>query len=222
MKYREWDYRQIMSDIAMVREEPFRDEHIIETVIDEFKRLNYYGWPVICQVAERVFSCGKFALRDKLWLIVRDFVNDKISEIKAGKGTPVTVPAYMQSGYYLPTLNSDIDDEIQVWTNTKPPLKYKGVEIVNRDKYYKPEVFDIGMWDKRGRPELQNKLRDDYCKIFIESIEEEESKKTDVILPQNLTSFLKLLQAVRSAQMQARIKEQIQQIKDKNESTNNN
>jgi hypothetical protein len=43
-----------------------------------------------------------------------------------------------------------------------------------------------------------------------------------VILPQNLTSFLKLLQAVRSAQMQARIKEQIQQIKDKNESTNNN
>jgi hypothetical protein len=222
MKYREWDYRQIMSDIAMVREEPFRDEHIIETVIDEFKRLNYYGWPVICQVAERVFSCGKFALRDKLWLIVRDFVNEKINEIKAGKGAPSTVPVYIQSGFNLISLNTSIKDEIQLWVNSTPPLKYKGIDIINRIKYYNPEVFDIGMWDKKDRPELQNKLMDDYCAIFIDSIEEEESKKQDGILLQNLTSFYNLLQTVRSAQMQARIKEQIQQVKDKNESTNNN
>lgn len=211
--YREWDWAAIISAYCRVREKPMAEE-VAKPVIEELQKLNFYGWDVICQVVDGTLELGKYVLSDKLWIVVRDAVKDKISEIKGDKVNTFYVPKFQQAGYTLPTLTKEIDNEIDLWINAVPSFKYKGLEVVKRSKYYSPERFDLEQWAQCGMPELDSILKDEYFKIFHESVTKEELAKQDGILQHELSCFLGRLKALRTAQTKVRNNEALAKIKE--------
>lgn len=203
MRFIEWDYKQIIREFCIVREKPI-DEHVKAEVAEELRRLEMYGWPVICEVVESIMLNGRYALNNNLWLIVRNAVRDKLSEIKNQKNTSPILPKYQQIGNSLLSLQNEIYAEISLWLQHRPPLKFKGITIVKREEYYHPEFFDMDEWNKIGRPELPNFLLDNYFSIYYDAMIEEELKEVDGIIIKRLESFLNLLKSIRVAQVKQR------------------
>lgn len=216
--YKEWDWEAIISAYCRVREKPIPKE-VAESIIAELTKLNFHGWPVICQVVDATLDGGKWALSEKLWVIVRDAVQDKIREIRDAKNPSHSfTPKYQQSGVTIPALVTKITDEIAFWLNAIPPYKYKGIEVVKRSKFYSPEVFDLEQWARNGMPELDSVLKDEYFKIYHESVTHEELVKQDGKLQHELNCFLERLIALRTAQTKVRNEEAIARIKEQNAS----
>lgn len=201
---REWDWGTLLRQISLAREFPLQDA-VRESIKEELEKLNFYGWNVICQVVENVITHGRQTLSDKLWLTVRDCVKERINTIRSGDKVIKTYqPVYTITGQGLTRLAKDIDDEIEMWTNIKPPLKYKGISVVLRAAAYTCESFDIEVWHKKGRPELSSILLDEYMCVYHNSITKEETDKIDGILLDELSRFLERLRALRIAQMKVR------------------
>lgn len=215
-KYREWDWNEIISAYCKVREKPMAEE-LATAISEELQRLNFHGWNTVCQVVDGTLEAGKYALSEKLWKIVRDAVNEKIAEIRGGKEKKCFTPKYQQSGYSLTSLTKEIDNEIELWHNANPPYKYKGTDVLKREKFYSPERFDLEQWARSGMPELDSILKDEYFKIFHESVTHEELVKQDGKLQHELSCFLERLTALRTAQTKIRNDEAIAKIREQKE-----
>ena len=200
MHFVDWDYKQVVREICMIREKPI-DEHVKEEVVQELRKLEFYGWPVICDVVESIMSKGRYALNNNLWLIVRNAVREKLSEIKNQKNISPNLPKYQQIGNNLLSLQNEIYAEIGYWLKYAPPLKFLNQDVVKREEYYHPEFFDIDVWNNIGRPELPNILLDKYFSIYYDAMMEEEVKHIDGLIVKQLESYLNVLRNLRVAQV---------------------
>jgi hypothetical protein len=204
MKYKEWDFDSIISSFCYIREKPL-DPHVKESVIEELRKLNFYGWDTVCNVAESVMSHGRYKLNDNLWLIVRNAVNDKIREIRYNKKTYAKAePKYKQSGFNLPALQTRIISEISTWVNCTPPLKYKGIPIVLNEDGYNSTPFDFEAWIDQGKPKTSSILLDEYLNIYYNALMEEELRQVDGIIIERLDAFFRTLKDLRVAQTEKR------------------
>jgi hypothetical protein len=203
MQFVNWDYKQIIRELCIIREKPI-DDHVKAEVADELRKLEMYGWPVICEVAESIMIHGRYALNNSLWLIVRNAVRDKLSEIKNQKNTSPILPKYQQIGKSLLSLQNDIYAEISVWLKCTPPLIFNGSIVVKREHSYQPEFFDLDEWNEIGRPELANILLDKYFSIYYDAMLREETLQSDGIIEKDLEPFLNLLKSLRVAQVKQR------------------
>ena len=204
MHFVDWDYKQVVREICMIREKPI-DEHVKEEVVQELIKLEFYGWPVICDVVESIMYKGRYALNNNLWLIVRNAVREKLSEIKNKKNISQNLPKYQQIGNSLLSLQNEIYAEIAYWLKYAPPLKFLNQDVVEREEYYQPEFFDIDVWNNIGRPELPNILLDRYFSIYYDAMMEEEVKHIDGLIVKQLQSYINVLRNLRVAQVKQRI-----------------
>lgn len=209
IKIREWDWDLLLKQISLTREYPFQDT-VRDSIKIELERLNFYGWNVICQVVENIISYGRSVLFNNLWKTVRDCVDERISSIKNNQvQTKVFTPEHMVIGQGLADINTKTINEMERWLKTDPPLKYKGIAVLYRSSFYPTMNFDLEVWHKKGRQELQSILHDEYMSIYHDSITKEEKEKTNGILTKELSLFLERLYALRSAQIKVRTEQRI-------------